>query len=107
MHLFATIKGTLGALIGHGWKSVSLGLLLAFLGLSAYTTMLKHQLAPPDKVEQLKQNVQTGQEVQKSTERARKSNERLNHVLESNKDWSDRRVPDDVVNGLCSKVRCG
>lgn len=104
------LKGTLAALLGNGWKSVSLGLLLAVVGLSMYSCALKRETIPHDLQRQLRESnkfVQaTAHEAQSTTARARKSTEKLNHVLESNKDWSEQHVPAAIVDELCRKIRC-
>lgn len=106
-----TIKGVLAALLGNGWKSISLGLLLATVGMSLYAYTLRQHVAPQQVLqEQLKDTAKrvqaVGQDTQTTTARARKSTEKLNHVLETHKNWADVPVPDGVVNELCSKIDC-
>ena len=110
MHIFKILGGITHALIGHGWKNISIALFLALLGVSTYSLSIKNKLNPRESqfkvIELAKGNVQSGTEVLHTVEVAKKSRERLSHVLQTNKPWSKQRVPDDVVTGLCAKVRC-
>lgn len=105
-------KGVVGSLVGNGWRSVSFGLLLAVAGLGGYSLALKRGNASPPRqvVEQLKevnkQAVVVERAVHRTTTKARKSTERINHVLEVHKKWSDQPVPSDVVDELCRKITC-
>lgn len=109
---YVAIKGVLGSLLGNGWKSVSLGLLFVIFGLSGYSFALKRQassqavVATQQLKEVNKQSALVESAVHVSTSRARKTTEKLNHVLEVHKQWGDQPVPDDVINELCHKVTC-
>ena len=107
---YTAIRGFLAALLGHGYKSVSFGLLLVVVGLGGYTYILRHHILPNEVAQQLKeinrQQALVDNAVRKTTARAHHSTERLNHVLEVHKSWADQRVPTDVVNELCRKISC-
>lgn len=107
---YEAIRGLLGALLGHGYKSVAFGLLLVVVGLGGYTYVLRRHILPNEVAQQLKeinrQQALVDNAVRKTTARAHHSTERLNHVLEVHKSWTDQPVPADIVNELCNKIRC-
>lgn len=107
---YVAFKGVFGALFGEGWKSVALGLLLVVIGLSGYTWFLRQHTITRDVAQQLKEannrSKVVGVAVHAVSDKSRKTTERLNHVLEVHKDWSEQPVPDAIVDELCHKVTC-
>lgn len=105
------MKGVLSSLLGNGWKSVAFGLLLAMAGLVGYSAALKRAIPPSGVTQQLqevnREAIAVQSAVHSSTARARKSTEKINHVLENHRKWSDQPVPSDVVDELCRKINCG